>query len=260
MYSWNIGGTIADGKLYIYNTEHSATVPITRGWKMHCIDINSGDEIWSVMIAGGASKHLSDVGPVADGYLTMAGSDGYMYVFGKGQSETTVTAPDVAVPVGTSMAIKGSVLDMSPAQPGTPCVSVDSVAAQMENIHHQMPLEGIHGDRVIEGVEVLLTAVGADGSCVDIGTTVTNGYYGTFTYAWTPETEGTYEIIASFAGDASYGSSAASTGVVVGPAAAAGGTIEPEHPIISTEVAIVIAVVAVAAIGAVAFLALRKRK
>ena len=127
-------------------------------------------------------------------------------------------------------------------------------------IHHQMPLAGIHNDRTITGVEVLLTAIGADGSCIDLGTTVTNGYYGTFTFAWTPETEGTYEIIASFAGDASYGSSAAATGVVVGPAAAAGGPIEPEHPIISTEVAIIIAVVAVAAIGAVAFLALRKRK
>ena len=217
-------------------------------------------EVWSVMIAGGSSKHTSDVGPVADGYLTMAASDGYMYVFGKGESETTVTGPDVAVPKGTGIVIKGSVLDMSPAQPGTPCVSVDSVGAQMEYIHHELPLAGIHDNRTITGVPVPLTAIGDDGSCTDIATVVTSGYYGTFSYVWTPENEGTYEIIASFAGDASYGSSGASTTVAIGPAAAAGGAIEPEHPAISTDLAIIIAVIAVAIIAAVAYLALRRRK
>jgi hypothetical protein len=69
-----------------------------------------------------------------------------------------------------------------------------------------------------------------DGSCTDIATVLTSGYYGTFSYVWTPETEGTYEIIAAFVGEASYGSSAASTSVAVGQAAAAGGAIEPEHP------------------------------
>ena len=260
MYSWNVGGTIADGKLYIYNTEHSATVPITRGWKMNAINIQTGELVWDVMIAGGSSKHTTDVGPVADGYLTMAASDGYMYVFGKGKSETTVTGPDVAVPKGTGIVIKGTVLDMSPAQPGTPCVSVDSVGAQMEYIHHQMPLEGIHGNRTMTGVPVLLTAIGEDGSCTDIATVVTSGYYGTFSYVWIPENEGTYEIIASFAGDASYGSSAASTAVAVGPAATAGGTIQPEQPLIGTDIAIIIAVIAVAIIAAVAYLALRRRK
>ena len=48
-------------------------------------------------------------GAVADGYLTAGNPwDGYMYVFGKGQTETTVTAPDLAVPKGTDMMIKGT--------------------------------------------------------------------------------------------------------------------------------------------------------
>ena len=47
--------------------------------------------------------------------------------------------------------------------------------------------------------------------------------------AWTPPNEGTYKIIASFAGDDSYGSSASATAVSVGP------TIEtPETPDIPT--------------------------
>ncbi|MEM2912591.1 MAG: Ig-like domain-containing protein, partial [Candidatus Bathyarchaeia archaeon] len=44
---------------------------------------------------------------------------------------------------------------------------------------------------------------------------VTNGFYGTFSHAWTPPEEGTYTIIAVFRGDESYGSSSAATGLLV---------------------------------------------
>ena len=94
-YSTNIGGAIADGKYYIYNTEHSATVPITRGWQLHCINATTGEGIWKVGLPGGGSKHTTDIGPIADGYLSVGGSDGYMYVYGKGKTVTTVTAPDM---------------------------------------------------------------------------------------------------------------------------------------------------------------------
>jgi hypothetical protein len=46
----------------------------------------------------------------------------------------------------------------------------------------------------------------------------TSAYYGTYEQAWTPPAEGTYKIIASFAGDDSYASSGASTAISVGPA------------------------------------------
>ena len=81
-----------------------------------------------------------------------------------------------------------------------------------------MPISGLWGNETITGVSVTLTAIGSDGTVIDIGTTTTNGYYGTFSKAWTPPNEDTYTIIASFAGDESYGSSAASTGITVGPA------------------------------------------
>ncbi len=295
MYSWNAGATIADGKMYAYNTEHSATLPITRGWKLHCIDVFTGEGIWQVAIPGAASKHNPDVHPVADGYLTEQSSDGYMYVFGKGQSETTVAAPDAAIPKGTAMTIKGTVLDLSPAQPGTPCVSTDSVGAMMEHIHIQRDLPND-----LTGVPVAVSAIAEDGTYIDIGTAVSDAYYGSYGISWTPTAEGTYKIIASFEGDASYGSSGASTWVTVGPAATAGGTIQPEpqepssggttpteptpeeptpeqptpedatpeepeseipeHPLISTELAIVIAVIAVIIIGAVAYMLFRRRQ
>jgi hypothetical protein len=219
-YSTNVGGGIADGKYYFYNTEHSATVPITRGWQLHCINATTGKDIWKVALPGGGSKHTTDIGPIADGYLSIGGSDGYTYVFGKGKSVTTVTAPDVVIPKGNGIVIKGTVLDLSPAQPGTPCVSKESMALQMEHIHKQLPIDGIWHNETLTGVPVTLTAIDSNGNPINIGTVTTNGYYGNFGMEWTPPNTGNYQIIASFAGDDSYGSSAASTTVSVGAAPA----------------------------------------
>jgi PQQ-like domain len=214
VYSFDAGGIVADGKLFTYNTEHTPSLPLTRGWKLHAINATTGEGVWEI-------TGMMSPGAVADGYLTAGdGYDGYLYVFGKGKSQTTVTAPDTAVPLGTALVVKGTVTDLSPAQPGTPCVSKDSMTTQMEYLHMQHPIDGILHNETVSGVSVTLTAVGSDGSYVDIGKTTTSGYYGTFGFAWTPDKEGTYEVIASFAGDDSYGSSAASTFVTVDPAPA----------------------------------------
>ena len=52
-----------------------------------------------------------------------------------------------------------------------------------------------------------------------MGTATTNGYSGEFDVAWTPPKQDTYQIIASFTGDDSYGSSMSTTALTVGPAA-----------------------------------------
>ena len=163
----------------------------------------------------------------------------------------------------------------------------------------QLPIDGIWHNETITGVPVSLTAIAEDGTYIDIGTVTTDGYSGTFGKAWTPTAEGTYKIVAAFSPDESYGSSSATTWVNIGPAASASTPIEPEqptpeepttpeqptpeeptpeqptpeqptpeepeptvpeHPLISAELAIVIAVVAACIIGAVAYIALRKRK
>jgi hypothetical protein len=215
---------IADGKVFIANTEHTPTSPVARDWKLHCIDANTGEGLWRISIPSG-------VGVIADGYCTVSSSQtGTMYVFGKGESETTVTAPDTEVPLGENVLIRGTVLDMSPAQPGTPCVAPESMQQMMEYIHLQFPIGGIWRNETLVGVPVELTAVDKEGGIHQIGTAVTNGEYGTFSMAWEPPAMGKYEIIASFAGDGSYGSSGAATAVYVGPAPSAGGEIEPETP------------------------------
>jgi hypothetical protein len=210
--SFFTGVISADGKIYAYNGEHTTSLPRDRAWSTYCIDGTTGELIWKIY-------NPMTPGAVADGYLTAANPyDGYMYVFGKGMSTTTVTASPKTPAQGAQVLIEGTVMDMSPAQPNTPCVSQDSMGLQMEIIHMQMPQAGLWGNETISGVPVILTAIGSDGSVIDIGSTTTNGYYGTFSYAWTPLKEDVYTIMASFAGDDSYGSSSAATGLSVGPA------------------------------------------
>jgi hypothetical protein len=256
VYCFNGGGKIADGKMYVANSEHSATYPLTRGWGLHCINITTGELIWKI-------QHPMSAGVIADGYMTASDSnEGYMYVFGKGQSATTVTAPDVVMPKGNGVVIKGTVVDLSPAQPGTPCVSKESMTTQMEYLHLQRSIAGPWENETITGVPVALTAIGSDGSVFDLGTATSNGYSGVFSLAWTPPAEGTYEIIASFAGDESYGSSMSTTAVSVGPAPA---PIQFPEQIAPTDYTMTIVYASVAIMFAVfvavalAILILRKR-
>jgi hypothetical protein len=220
---FNTGVSIVDGMIYTYNTEHTQIQPITRGWKFHCINATDGSCVWNI------TTPMSP-GAMADGYTTAGAQDGYMYVFGKGKSATTVTAPQTSVPLGTSFLIQGTVLDKSPAEPNTPCVSKESMTTQMEYLHMQLPIDGIFHNIGMTGVPVSLVAIDANGAVIDLGTVTTNPYYGTFAKEWTPPAEGLYTISASFAGSDAYGVSSAGTSVSVGPA-----TPQITQPTITTE-------------------------
>jgi len=201
--SFNSGAIVADGKLFTFNSEHTTTWPRSRGWKLHCINATTGEGIWN--ITGAQSP-----GAIADGYLTAANpDDGYMYVYGKGKSATTVTAPKTAIPLGQSVVIEGTVLDLSPAQPGTPCVSKESMAGWMEYLHMQRPIPAD-----VTGVPVSLDTLDPNGNFVHIGD-VTTDMSGMFKKMWTPEVPGEYTVFATFMGDYSYGSSYAETAVGV---------------------------------------------
>jgi hypothetical protein len=90
------------------------------------------------------------------------------------------------------------------------------MTTQMEYLHMQIPIGGLWGNSTMTGVNVKLIAMDPNGNSVDIGTAVTDPYHGTFSIAWTPDTVGPYNIIASFEGSGAYGSSSAATGLVVG--------------------------------------------
>jgi hypothetical protein len=133
----------------------------------------------------------------------------------------------------------------------------------MEYLHKQMPIDGLWHNVTMTGVPVLLTAIDSNGNSVDIGKATTSAYYGTFEMLWTPPNEGTYQIIASFAGDDSYSSSSASTAISVGSSPEATTTTGPiEAPpdygmtIVATGLAVI---AAVAIVGAVLLMAIRKK-
>ena len=188
--------------------------------------------------------------------------DGYMYVIGKGKSATTVTAPETAVSAGNGVLIKGTVLDMSLAQSGTPCVSKDSMSTQMEYLHLSQPHGGIFNNQTITGVPVSLDTIDPNGNPIHIADVTTEGYSGTFGFTWYPEIEGQYTITATFMGDDSYSSSYATTYATAakGPVA----TPTPTPPALAAqtpfEVYFAISTIAIIlAIVIVGLLLLRKR-
>ncbi|MCL2288187.1 MAG: PQQ-binding-like beta-propeller repeat protein, partial [Candidatus Bathyarchaeota archaeon] len=220
-------GLCADGKIYAYSNQHTPEQPYYRGQPTICIDVFTGKEVWSVGITGGSDMRRTEVQlAVADGYLTAAGRDGYLYCYGKGQSETTISASQVPLTLGQKALITGTVLDLSPAQPGAPCVSKESVAAQMEQYHigasvggvfsGVMMYDGSYGDVMMVGVPVSLDVLDPNGNHYNIGTVISDGYSGVFGYSdWVPKVAGQYTITATFMGDESYGSSFATTYLVV---------------------------------------------
>jgi len=251
---------IADGMLYVSNTEHTPTQPITRGWSEYCINVTTGTEIWTILGEFGQ-------GVAADGYLEASnGDDGYMYTFGMGLSATTVSAPQTQITEGQSATITGTVLDQSPAQPGTPCVSDTSMTTYMEYLHMQEPITGIYGNATITGIPVSLSAVEPNGNTIQIGIVTTDPYSGTFGYAWAPpNVPGLYKITATYAGDDSYSYSSATTYLTV----VAPPTVTPTPTPVSISglattssvitYTLIAAIAIIIAIAIVAILMLRKR-
>jgi outer membrane protein assembly factor BamB len=255
---------ICDGKIYTHTGEHSDTHPLYRGPNLRCIDVDTGDEIW-------AMAFFDSDAVIADGYLVALNSlDMQIYCIGKGPSSTTVTAPDMGVPLGSSVLIKGTVTDQSPGAKttevmaksscaeGIPCIADEYMSEWMEYLYQQ---QAIPADA--KGVQVTLDAIDPNGNFVHIDT-VTSDMSGMFSYQWCPEMEGKYTIMATFEGSEAYGSSYSETAVVVDPAPAPAGPIEPEEPkeapLITTEIAIIAAAVIVAVAVIVGFWINRKRK
>ena len=255
-YPYYGGITIADGKVYACNGEHSPTTPLIRGEKMTCVDANTGAFLWNI-----SGWYAGNQLVIADGYLVAPNAyDNRIYCFGKGPTATTVDVSPKIVTKGSSILIEGTVTDQSPAQKGTPAVSDDTMPAWMEYLNMQAPCP-----ENVKGVPVMLQAVRSDGSTFDIAQ-VTSDEYGTFQYQWTPPDKQSYRILAVFAGTESYWSSYATTGVAVEGAPSAepstststapspGGMPTSQLYLIAAAAVVIIVVVAVAAVF------LRKRK
>lgn len=206
---------IADGKIYLGQSEHSVNQPQPRGAPMVCLNATTGDVIWSI---AGMFRQTDWGGPAVMGDSIIATMDTYnqmIYAIGKGPTATTITAPDTSIPMGSSVVIKGTVTDISPGTQedtikmrfpnGVAAVSDDSISDWMLYTYKQFsrPTNST-------GVEVTLNVVDANGNYRTIGTATssTDGFY---SFTWTPDIPGEYKVYANFAGsNAYYGSHAES--------------------------------------------------
>ena len=199
VYPTYSGFTVADGKLFTTNDEHSPDGVLWRGGKLYAIDTDTGEEVWSV---AGMFRHTV----ISDGVLTALNNyDGQVYGFGRGLSATTVSAPDTAIQVGESFTITGTVTDQSPALKDTPAIADEDMSAWMEYKFMQKPIPSD-----AQGVPVSIDAIDPNGNWIHIGDT-TSDMSGVYGMTWKPEVPGLYNIMATFAGSESYGSSYAST-------------------------------------------------
>lgn len=193
------GFTVADNKLFVTNDEHSPDGVLWRGSRLYAINTDNGEEVWSI---AGMFRHQV----IADGIITALNSyDGQVYAFGRGPSGTTVSVPDVSIEVGQSFTITGTITDQTPANKDTPAISDVDMSAWMEYLYMQKP---IPGDAT--GVPVSIDAVDPNGNFIHVGD-ATSDMSGCFGLTWAPEVPGLYQVMATFAGSESYGSSYATT-------------------------------------------------
>jgi outer membrane protein assembly factor BamB len=255
---------VADGKIYLATTEHSATAPHWKGARIRCIDATNGKEVWTLL---GMGSGFVGAGSVADGYLVYLNTyDMQMYSIGKGPSVTSVQAsPKISV-FNSGVLIEGSVIDTAAGTKqneqiarfpnGVPVVSDGSMSAWMEYVYMQKPRPAN-----VTGVPVTIDVLDSNGNYRNVGQTTTDesGFY---SLQWTPDIAGKYTVIATFSGSESYWPSHAETAFAVDEAAA---TTAPQQlqaasdytmMILGIGIAIIIAV----AVGfAVTILMLRKR-
>jgi len=200
---------VADGKLYWSTSVIYSLQPASRFMRTYCIDAETGTFLWSINDQYWQSRG----GAIADGYLVAPFEDGRLICFGEGKTETTISIQDDVIATGDTVLIKGTIMDMSPAQVGTPAIADEDQSLWMDYLHFQNA-SLINTPPSPQGVPVKLWTVDPNGNTVDIGN-VTSDSNGMFKMLWTPEIEGTYTVYATFAGSESYWSSQAATVIVV---------------------------------------------
>jgi len=252
-------GSIADGKLFVPEG-HMYSPPLFHNAQQLALNLTDGSVVWSIDAFDVTS------GPaISDGVMTTLNAyDNQIYAYGKGPTKLTLSAPQASIVKGGSLVISGSIMDISAGSKqeaqaanfpnGLPCVSDASMKDWMEYVYMQQPQPNN-----VTGVPITLSVLDSNGNFRTIGTTVSDGS-GFFSYQWTPDIEGKYTVVATFAGTESYYGSSAETAFAVDPVTStpapsiAQTTQQPvELYVIGMGIAIIIAI---AIVGA---LILRKR-
>ncbi len=267
-YWWAWISIIADGKVYVGHTEHSAENPMPRGAPFICLNATTGDVIWRV---NGMFRQTrwGGAGLMGDSIIaTMDTYDQQIYAIGKGPTATTVSAPDNGVPFGTSVMIRGTVTDISSGTDDTAIKKrfpngVSAVADENQSDWMLYVYKHFEYDphTTWTGVPVTLYVVDSNMNTREIGTATTSAQNGAFAFAWTPDIPGTYYLYAQFKGSKAYFGSHAETAFVVDPAHAPTEAPPPTGDMTDTYVTVfgIAMIIAIIVIGLVIILMLRRR-
>jgi hypothetical protein len=256
-----------NGLIYFFFMEHSGNQPLSRGAPTICLNATSGEVVWRV---DGLYRSTNWGGTpiMGDSVIAMYNTyDQQVYAIGKGPSAATVTTPDVGLPLGGSVVIKGTVTDISPGLSeyritsrfpyGVPAVSDQSQGEWMKYVYAQFP-KPVNAT----GVPVLLSVLDSNNNNYAIGTAVTD-LTGAFGFTWTPQIAGQYTVYATFLGSASYYPSNAQTYLNVEEPITVAPTAIPLKEASVTDTyflpAVAIIVIAIVVVGTVNLLAARKR-
>jgi outer membrane protein assembly factor BamB len=257
----------ADGKLYVFNDEHSPTTPLYKGPEVRCLNATTGQEIWTLMSWDDGGQFVANGGAIADGEWVYDNVyDMQIYAIGQGPTAITATAPSTASTLGTPLVIRGTVTDISAGTQqeqqkanfpnGVPAVSDASQGDWIAHVYMQKPTP-----TNATGVPVQLYVLDSNNNYRQIGTATTDTS-GLYTYTWTPDITGSYKLFAQFAGSNSYYPSSTETSFAVSAAPATPtptptvATSATDSYVIGTGIAII---AAIAIVGAILALMLRKR-
>ena len=138
--------TIADGKIYLAGDVHSPNSPLWKGQQLYALNATTETQLWSM--PDYANNMYGGITPVADGYLVALNNyDSRLYTYGKGPSAMTVETPMAAIAQGSSIVIRGTVIDISAGTTqaeqaarfpnGVPAVSDAKQSAWMEYVYMQ---------------------------------------------------------------------------------------------------------------------------
>lgn len=227
---WGIAKTLADGNVYLqFRPPAGTSLAIPNSYAInnvvgsggfYCLNQDTGNLVWQYMLPNGSSSYPVDC-PVVDGiaYAVFDHPPG-LYAFGIGPTTTEVSVTDANVAKGTGTAIYGRVYDESPASSGAPVSGVP--------------------------VELMLQKTG-DSSWTGIATATTDSM-GHFVTQWTPQSEGTYTVMAKFNGNNAYGWSSKTAVVYASSAQPSNIATSIDWYLIAAAAAIVVIVIVVAAV------------
>jgi hypothetical protein len=215
---WLVPVFISDDKVYFGHMEHSALEPKPRGAPFFAVDAFSGELVWEI---NGAFRQSRWGGRAIIGDSVIVTQDTYdqqIYAIGRGPCAMTVVAPDVVVALNTPVLLRGAIMDVSPGTQsaelrlrfpnGVPVVRDADMSAWMLHVYKQFPAV------TVSGVEISFDAVAPNGEYVTLGSTVSDAN-GRFSFSFTPELEGQYDVFAFFGGSASYYHADAQTELLV---------------------------------------------